>query len=210
MFAIAITLLVLAIRVPETDADLGHALLSLWPSYVAYVMSFIVIGAIWINHHSMFTHIARVDAWVMILNLLQLLFIAFLPFPTEVLARAFLSGVDASIATAFYGGTLSLLGAVVTLTWHYAAANPRLLDDRITPEKVRLLRRRYLVGPVLYAAASVIGLVAPIVAVVIFIGANVYFLLPRRSSEGLFIIGAPRARPPADDPASQARPDEGR
>src|SRR4051812_29402782 len=156
VFAFAITVLVLALGGPEIGTPLGPALLRLWPEYIAYALSFIVIGATWINHHAMFRHIVRADPYVLILNLLQLLFVAFLPFPTAVLARAFSSGVDEPVATAFYGGTLATLGLFVALTWRYAARRHRLLDDRISPEKARRLLRRYLVGPVFYAAAAVI------------------------------------------------------
>ena len=179
VFAIAITVLVLALGVPEIGTPLGPALLRLWPDYLAYAMSFIVIGAIWINHHAMFRHIVRADPWVLILNLLQLLFVAFLPFPTAVLARAFGSGIDEPLATAFYGATLAALGLFVALTWSYAAKRHQLLDDRISPEKARRLHRRYLVGPIFYALAAAIGLVVPWVAVLMFIGLNVYFLWPR-------------------------------
>jgi uncharacterized membrane protein len=178
VFAFAITVLVLALGVQDLGTPLGAALLQLWPNYLAYAMSFVVIGAIWINHHAMFPHIVRADPWVLILNLLQLLFVAFLPFPTAVLARAFSSGIDEPIATAFYGGWLALLGLFVALTWAYASRRHRLLDDQITPEKARRLHRRYLIGPVFYAAAALIGLVVPWVAVVMFIGLNVYFLWP--------------------------------
>jgi uncharacterized membrane protein len=191
VFAIAITVLVLAIAVPDSGSSLGPALLRLWPSYLAYAMSFVVIGAIWINHHAMFRHIVRADSWVLILNLLQLMVVAFLPFPTAVLARAFLGGVDEPIATSFYGGTLAVLGLFVFSTWSYAARRHRLLDDRISPEKARRLQRRYLVGPVSYTAAAVVGLVVPWVAVLMFIGLNVFYLWPRRSKEGASAASAP-------------------
>ena len=180
VFAIAITLLVLAIDPPNAGASLGSELLALWPSYLAYVMSFVVIGAIWINHHAMFRHIARSDSILLILNLGQLLFIAFLPFPTDVLAGAFLSGVDESTATAFYGGTLAVLGVFVSLTWSYATRRPQLLDDRVSPEKARRLQRRYLVGPAGYAIGVMLGFVAPWLAVLVFIGLNAYFLWPQQ------------------------------
>jgi uncharacterized membrane protein len=180
VFAIAITVLVLAIAVPEPGVRLGSALLSLWPSYVAYLMSFVVIGAIWINHHAMFRHIVRADSWVLILNLGQLLFIAFLPFPTAVLAQAFSTNVDESIATAFYGGTLAALGLFVYLTWAYAARRHQLLDDRISLEKARRLQRRYLIGPTFYVLAVLVGFVLPWAAVLIFIALDAYFLWPQQ------------------------------
>ena len=71
VFAIAITLLVLEIKVPPPGTAIGTELLHLWPSYLAYVVSFLVIGAIWINHHAMFKHIVRVDGMLLLLNVLQ-------------------------------------------------------------------------------------------------------------------------------------------
>jgi uncharacterized membrane protein len=181
VFAFAITVLVLAITVPAEGTSLGAELLRLWPSYVAYFMSFVVIGAIWINHHAMFRHIVRADSWILIFNLLQLLVIAFLPFPTAVLARAFLDNADEQVATAFYGGTLAVLGAVICATWAYASRDHYLLDDKITPEKARRLMRRYLIGPVFYGIATVVGLIVPWLAVLIFAGLDVFFLLPQPS-----------------------------
>ena len=100
VFAIAITLLILEIKVPPA-ANLGNGLLQLWPSYLAYAISFVVIGAIWINHHAMFDWIDRVDQKLLLLNTLHLMFIAFLPFPTAVLAEALHSGLNQSTAAAF-------------------------------------------------------------------------------------------------------------
>jgi uncharacterized membrane protein len=181
VFAFAITVLVLAITVPPAGTSLGPELLRLWPSYVAYLMSFVVIGAIWINHHTMFRHIVRADSWILIFNLAQLLVIAFLPFPTAVLARAFLNAADEPIATAFYGGTLAVLGAVICVTWAYASRDHYLLDDEITPEKARRLMRRYLIGPAFYGLATVVGLIVPWLAIVIFASLDVFFLLPQPS-----------------------------
>ncbi len=110
LFAIAITLLVLGIAVPPGGTALGRELLELWPSYFAYAVSFLGIGAIWINHHAMFRHIVRTDGTLLLLNLLQLMVVAFLPFSTAVLAEAFHRGTDEPIATAFYGATLAVLG----------------------------------------------------------------------------------------------------
>src|SRR5438552_8047016 len=109
VFGVAITLLVLEIKVPHSGA-LGVGLLLLWPSYLAYAISFVVIGAIWINHHAMFEWIDRVDQNLLLLNTLHLMFIAFLPFSTAVLAEALHSGLNQSTAAAFYSGTLTVIG----------------------------------------------------------------------------------------------------
>ena len=100
-FAITITLLVLEIKVPPLGSALGRELLSLWPSYLAYTVSFIVIGAIWINHHAMFDHIVRVDHTLLLLNTFHLMFIVFIPFPTAVLARSLHDGTEDVLISGF-------------------------------------------------------------------------------------------------------------
>ena len=179
VFAIAITLLVLEIKVPPPGTALGAELLHLWPSYLAYVVSFLVIGAIWINHHAMFHHIVRVDGTLLLLNVLHLMLIAFLPFPTAVLAEAFHRGTDEPIAAAFYGGILTIIGIFVNLMWRYAARGGGLLSPHITATKIRKLNRQFLVGPTVYAIATLIALVMPWLAVLIFVFLNLFYLWPR-------------------------------
>ncbi|HMS00101.1 MAG TPA: TMEM175 family protein [Anaerolineales bacterium] len=180
VFAIAITLLVLEIKVPE-GGSLGLGLLNLWPSYNAYAIGFIVIGAIWINHHAMFEWIVRADQRLLFLNTLQLMFIAFLPFPTAVLAEAFHTGSDLHIATAFYSGTLTIIGVLVNVMWRYAASHRELLDDTISAEQAKAIGRRFLVGPIWYGVATILGFVGLWwLSLILFIGLNAYFLLPHR------------------------------
>jgi uncharacterized membrane protein len=179
VFAIAITLLVLEIKVPHSGTALGRELLSLWPSYFAYAISFIVIGAIWINHHAMFDHIVRVDHKLLLLNTFHLMFIAFLPFPTAVLAQALHNGADEPLATSFYGCTLTVIGVFVTAMWYYAAHEHRLLSENISRGEARRNGRRFLVGPVCYSIATIVALIAPWLALTIYIALNVFFLGPR-------------------------------
>jgi uncharacterized membrane protein len=182
-FAIAITLLILEIKVPPPGTALGAELLGLWPSYLAYVVSFVVIGAIWINHHAMFKHIVRVDGTLLLLNVLHLMLIAFLPFPTAVLAEAFHSGTDEPIAAAFYGAILTVIGIFVNAMWRYAARGNRLLSPHLTATKIRKINRQFLVGPIVYAIATAIALVLPWLAVLIFILLNLFYLWPRWGHE---------------------------
>ena len=180
VFAIAITLLVLEIKVPHSDAHLGEELLRLWPSYFAYAVSFIVIGAIWLNHHVIFDHIVRADHQLLLLNTLHLMFIAFLPFPTAVLSDALHNRVDEATATAFYGGTLTVIGLLIIAIWYYAAHRHRLLTENISREYAARFGRRLLVGPASYAIATVIALFLPWLALGVYVGINVFFLWPRR------------------------------
>ncbi len=179
VFAIAITLLVLEIKVPGGEA-LGPGLLHLWPSYLAYAISFIVIGAIWINHHAMFEWIVRADQRLLFLNTLHLMFIAFLPFPTAVLSEAFHKGSDQDIAAAFYSGTLTIIGVLVNAIWRYAASNKRLLNEAISAEQAKAIGRRFLMGPAGYGLATILAFVSPWLSIAVFIGMNVYFLWPHR------------------------------
>jgi uncharacterized membrane protein len=178
VFAIAITLLILEIRVPQ-DGPLGRALVELWPSYVAYAISFLVVGAIWLNHHLMFGKFAKADSTLMFLNLMMLMAVAFLPFPTAVLAEALHRGEDQNIAAAFYGGTLTVGGLFVNLTWHHAVRSGLLIPG-LTEGDIRAVRRRYLVGPVVYAVAALVGWFVPVVALVTYAFLNLFYLWPRR------------------------------
>lgn len=183
VFAIAITLLVLEIKVPPPSTALGVELLQLWPSYLAYVVSFLAIGAIWLNHHVMFQHIVRVDRTLLLLNVLHLMPIAFLPFPTAVLAEAFHRGTDEPIAAAFYGGILTAISIFVNAMWWYAACGDRLLDTHLTAEAARQIGRQFLVGLLVYAIATLIALVIPWLALLIYLLLIVFYLWPRRSHE---------------------------
>ena len=179
VFAIAITLLVLGIGVPVSATPLGPALLQLWPSYLAYAVSFVVIGAIWINHHAMFRHIVQANDALLLLNLLALMFVAFLPFPTAVLAQAFHIGAGESTAAALYGAVLFVIGAFVVATWNYAS-HARLLDPTMSDWQARRIGRRYLVGPSGYALGACIAMVVPWLALALYLCLNVFFLWPRR------------------------------
>ncbi|HNS03166.1 MAG TPA: TMEM175 family protein [Anaerolineae bacterium] len=179
VFAIAITLLVLEFKIPAIET-LGLGLLRLWPSYLAYAMSFIVVGAIWINHHTMFDWIVRADQKLLLLNTLHLMFIAFLPFPTAVLAEAFHTSSSQDVATAFYAGTLTLIGVLATAMWRYAASQRELLDPAVSPEQAKAIEKRFLIGPIGYGVATILAFINPWLSIALFIGINAFYLWPRR------------------------------
>src|SRR3984957_18921397 len=114
VFAIAATLLILDVRV--APGDLGARLLHNWPSYVAYAVSFLTIGIIWINHHTVFTQIRRVDRLFLLINVAFLILVAFLPFPTSLIA-AHLTGTDLEPAALTYGITLTITATFFNLLW---------------------------------------------------------------------------------------------
>jgi uncharacterized membrane protein len=190
VFAIAITLLILEIRVPG-HGPLGRALLGLWPSYVAYAISFLLIGAIWINHHLMFEKIGQADSGLLVLNLLALMAVAFLPFPTAVLAEAFHKGEGQNVAAGFYGATLTFAGIFVNLTWHHAVRHGLLVPE-LTGEDVRNVSRKYLVGPFAYALAALVGLFLPALALFFYGLLIIFYLWPRSRGARRIAEGEPQ------------------
>jgi uncharacterized membrane protein len=141
VFAIAITLLVLDIRVePSEFDDLRQALLDEWPAYLAYVTSFLTVGSVWLAHHNLFTHLRYVDPVLLRLNLLLLLAAAFLPFPTGVLAQAIHESDEAErTAIILYGATALLIELLLRASVRYALSQPELTDVR--PEELPAPRR---------------------------------------------------------------------
>ncbi|GAA2812321.1 TMEM175 family protein [Kitasatospora aburaviensis] len=122
-FAIAITLLILEINVPaaHSGSELWHELGEQWPSYCAYVVSFLVIGVMWVNHHTVFTYIARVDRTLVFLNLLLLLVVAALPFPTALVAENLREPEASNVATAVYGAVMVAHAVTFALLWYHVA-----------------------------------------------------------------------------------------
>jgi uncharacterized membrane protein len=158
VFAIAITLLVLDIRQPAESGPLWDALVRAWPSLLAYALSFLLIGVVWVNHHSVFHLIARVDLGLMWFNLLLLMDVAFMPYPTELLADALNSQRGAAGATICYGGTLVVGGVFMGVIWLHASRR-RLLHANVAPETVRAMGWRFLAAPLLCAALAPLALV---------------------------------------------------
>ena len=167
VFAIAITLLILEIAVPATTTDDGlpKALLGLWPRYLAYVVGFVVIARFWVIHRLAFRLIARDDAVLVWLNLLLLLFVAFLPFPTTVLGEH--NGAPA--AAVLYAASVILASLASAAYWWYASGPGGLLRPGVGRAQIRALRARGLSGPVFFALTLPIALFAPYVAEILWI-----------------------------------------
>lgn len=152
VFAFAITLLVVTIAPPGDFHHLAAALARRWPSLAAYVVSFAVIGIMWLNHHSVFAYFARIDRRLVYLNLLLLMTVAFLPYPTGVLGEALVHG-DALPAAVVYGATMTANGAAWTALWLYASHRRRLLEPTFPESERRAATLLFNAGSVVYAAA---------------------------------------------------------
>ena len=182
VFAIAITLLVLDLRLPEdttdfTNSELLAALARLGPTYLAFFITFAFIGIMWINHHRLFTHIARADTWLQVLNLALLLGVTILPFPTAVLADH-LGHPGEMVAALLYNGLFVLIAIVFNVLWRYAAGGNRLLAPNADQAAVQRITRQYLFGPTLYFAAFLLALVSVPLSLLLNLLLAVFFVLP--------------------------------
>lgn len=162
VFAIALTLLVLGIHVPQPSelgaGSLWQALIGQWQSYVGFVLSFLLVGMVWANHHTMFSYIKRVNHVFILINLLLLLDIAFLPFPTYLLSLYIGHPVSQQVAVMVYSATLAVGGIFYNLVWLYGLRAG--LVDSGEKESLKKLGRRYLLGPFLYTAAFLLSFFA--------------------------------------------------
>lgn len=176
VFAIAITLLVLELKEPADDSrGLWRGLVHEWPQFAAYLVSFFIIGIMWMNHHSMFRNIVRADRMLLLLNLLLLLWTSLLPFPTMLVSRHLTSGnIDASTAEAVYSANLTLAAIAFSGLWFHAV-RAGLLAVPMTREAQRGSIWRFSVGTVVYGATIGIAFISPIAALVIqFLVAGYY------------------------------------
>jgi uncharacterized membrane protein len=180
VFAIAITLLVLEIHVPEEPENgLGQALLDQWPAYASYVVSFSIIGIIWVNHHAVFDHLLRADRPLLFLNLLLLLFVALLPWPTNLIATYMQEGgSDERVAAVVYAGTMTAMGFAFGALWTYASRHERLLGETLSPPEVERLTRRFVIGTPVYLLSMLVALVSAPACLALNALLAVYYALP--------------------------------
>jgi len=169
VFAIAATLLVLELKVPEVEpGGLADALLHNWPSYVTYVVSFLVIGIIWVNHHAVLERIRKVDRPLLFLNLVFLMAVALIPFPTALLADYLQTGHDERLAAAVYGGSMTLMGLTFGSIWAYAVFNSDLLREGVDRVRARRSLWIFAAGNPLYVLAIGASLLSATLALAIY------------------------------------------
>ena len=192
VFAIAITLLVLDIALPANAAShLLHSLGQLWPTYLAYVASFSTIGATWLGHNAITEYLERVDPAFVRINLLLLLVVAFLPFPTKLFADYIDNTTLERIAATFYGVTLLLASTLLLLLWRYAVRKQLVRPDA-DDEEIQLLTQRLTPGLVGYLVLIAAGLFDPIIAVIGYFVIALFYIIPFRREH---LTLRPRRRP---------------
>lgn len=173
VFAIAATLLILNVHV--TGAHLGHALGRAWPSYAAYAVSFITIGIMWANHHGVFSQIDKVDRTFLMINVFFLMAVAFVPFPT-VLVAEHLRQSDLEYAALAYGFTLTVTAVLYSVLWFYAMSGRRLLRDDADPQVVSGITRSFLPGPWIYLTATLVAFWKPTVSIALYAAIAAFYM----------------------------------
>lgn len=179
VFAIAITLLILDIKVPHIyllpkNFNLAQALLQQWPPYLSYLVSFFTILIMWASHHRLFNYIKRTDDLFLFLNGLVLLLVTFVPFPTALLSE-YIRTEYANVAAAVYSGTYLAVAVVFNILWRYAAYHKKLLGSDVDPCFVENISKQYMVGLPLYFMAFMLSFVYVPASVGMCFGLAIFF-----------------------------------
>ena len=176
VFAIAATLLVLEFHAVP-GSKLGDELLHLWPSYLAYVTSFVTIGIIWMNHHHAVSLLGRTDRTMLFLNILLLLTIAFLPFPTKLVAQNLrVGGGGEEAAVLAYTATFVLMSLIYNAWWRYASTGRRLIAEGVPDSALHAISRAFNPGVPMYAGVFVVAFFSPITAVFLTFAIAAFYL----------------------------------
>ena len=168
---------------PEATGH-GHTLVAalrqLWPSYLGYVLSFVTLGIMWANHHSMFHYIRRCDRYFVLINIVFLMCISFLPFPTALLAEYLPVAEGRTTAVAVYSATLVAIALAYNAMWHYAIRGDHLLDATVDREAVDTITRRYMLGPVSYGVSLGLAFVNVWASLAVHAVLAAFYLLPEK------------------------------
>jgi uncharacterized membrane protein len=178
VFAIAVTILVLEISVPPGSEDnLLDAVVDEWPSYLAYVVSFSTIGAVWLAHSAITEYLHGANTLLVRLNLLLLMVVSFLPFPTRLLAEYLGDDDPARVAATIYGLTLLAAAILLAVLWRYAVS-AELVRPEAADEEIRVLTTRLTPGLGGYVGLIVVGLFLPTVATVGYLLLAILLIVP--------------------------------
>jgi uncharacterized membrane protein len=181
IFAIASTLLVLDLAIPAASLpDIGQRLLDQWPIYLAYLVSFATIGQAWLGHSVITEYLDRADSILLRLNLVLLLFVSVLPYPTHMLAEYFSSDNAERVAVTVYGLNLLAINGFISVLWHYAVAGHLVRRDNSEAD-VRSLTSKLDPSLVSYAVVIGIGLLQPKVAVALYLAIALFVIIPFRA-----------------------------
>jgi len=165
------------LKVPDVEpGGLSDALIESWPSYATYVVSFLTIGIIWVNHHAVLDRIRNVNRPLLFMNLVFLMAVAAIPFPTALLADYLQAGHDESLAAAVYGGTMAVMGVTFGAIWAYAVLSEDLLHEGVDPERARRSLWIFAAGSPLYVLAIGVSLLSATLALAMYALLALFYL----------------------------------
>jgi uncharacterized membrane protein len=176
VFAFAITLLVLTIAQPSNYSKLAGQLLDRWPSFATYVVAFLLIGVMWLNHHTVFSYVQQIDHGFYYRNLLLLMTVVIVPYPTEVFGEALRTGVGERAAAVFFGIAVTLNSLAFAWLWFYATKEGRLLNDKFgkTRESPTFL---FVAGTGVCVASIGVAFISPYASLGIVAAETLYYAL---------------------------------
>jgi uncharacterized membrane protein len=179
VFAVAMTLLIIDIRVPQlpghpTFSDLAIAVVALWPHFATYAVSFLIVGLYWVSHHLLFDLIRRSDRGLMWINLIFLLFVVVIPFSTALLGRY----SDNRFAILVYGANLICVGLSLQMLWTYATTNHRLVDASLEAQTIRLGTVRLMAVPLIGALCMAVTFLSIPVGMALYVVLLVLYSWP--------------------------------
>jgi len=184
VFAVAITLLALDLHVPASNTlppgGLNAALVALWPTVGAYIVSFVTILIMWLNHHRLFEQITKKDHALQLLNGLLLMLVTLIPFPTALVAE-YVRTPYAKTALAVYCGLNFLMACAFNLLWNHASIGGRLLADDHDRHRVQHITLAYRLGPLLYAATFALAFVNALACCAAIALLAAFFALPEHA-----------------------------
>lgn len=179
IFATVMTVLVLSLSIPtiigSTDSAIASYVLGLGPTFLSYVMSFLILALFWVRHHNIFHFISRINNTLIWLNMLFLLSVGFVPFSTELIGRFW----NTEVATIIYGVNLIASGLCMQALWMYSVRKKLLVVDEVNEKVMARVNRRLTGGPLLYLVAIIVSLIIPggeEIAVAIYVVTLIYYV----------------------------------
>jgi uncharacterized membrane protein len=186
VLAIAITLLIIEVRIPEAEeGGLWDEFVDAWPQLAAYFVSFFIIGIIWVNHHALFLQVKKVDRPLLFFNLLLLLFVVVIPFSTAVLADYIRDSDNSHIAAAIYSGTMLLVALAYQATWRWILRDDRLLHEPVDARIVRAAKIRFGAGVVVYLGTIALSFVSALATLIVHFLIALYYMFDQ------LVVGKP-------------------
>ena len=183
MLAIAATVLIFNVTADAPGAAVGRAVNQAWPSYIGYVISFLTIGMLWMNHHAMMRHASQANSTFQLLNVGLLMCIGFYPYPTRLIAEHWDSG-GLRPAALMWGATSIAIGVMINVCWWYMIFHRKEMAPQLAAKTITAVKRYALPGPFIWMAATLTAIWNPKFAVLFYAMMTIFYMFIVRQFEG--------------------------